>query len=565
MILQALTAYYDRMEKRPPLGYASKPVSFCLTLNPDGSLFAIDDLRTAEGKGRPLQVPDIGQKRSVNIQPNLACDNCSYVLGIDSKGTPQGARERFESFRVLHQRLAKDVHNETTEAVAAFLKNWDPAKSDSLQHREEILAGGNLVFRLRNCKQYLHDIPEVAAWWWKYLSSPSRISGQCLITGRTAPIVELHPAVKGVKGTDASGAGIVNFNCDAFESYGKTQCLNAPVSIEAAFRYTAALNDLLQRNSRQKVLVGTRTIVFWTEKPEPVETIFPHVFDDQSQDTDTLQRIATLLEAVKKGDYPSALGNPETRFYILGLSGNGPRIVVRLWLVSTVEQIVKTLAQHFEDLRIDGKQDKREYPSLDRLLRELAVDKDRAKIPSHLAESVTRAVLTGTLYPHALLQNLLSRIRAESGDVNYLRACLIKAYLNRLFRTQPNRKEVPVALDVSRSEIPYLLGRLFAVLEKVQVDALGKPDISITDRFYASASSTPVVAFPRLLRLSQYHLAKLDEGRRIVRERLIQQIMDGIEKFPSHLTLDEQGLFAIGYYHQKRAFYTSTGRKEVSQ
>ena len=122
-----------------------------------------------------------------------------------------------------------------------------------------------------------------------------------------------------------------------------------------------------------------------------------------------------------------------------------------------------------------------------------------------------------------------------------------------------------MALDVSRSEIPYLLGRLFAVLEKVQVDALGKPDSSITDRFYASASSTPVVAFPRLLRLSQYHLPKLDEGRRIVRERLIQQIMDGIEKFPSHLTLDEQGLFAIGYYHQKRAFYTSTGRKEVSQ
>ena len=565
MILQALNELYARIPGSPEYVYATKPVSFTFVLDRNGALVDVQDERSAEGK-RPapkrLDVPDILQRRSVKIMPNLACDNSAYVLGRDDKENPERARLCFESFKALHARLAQDVPQPATTAVAAFLATWDPARTDELKYKEDLVGGANICFRLSGTREYLHDAPGVAAWWRSYVGSQKAgVVGQCLISGLQQPIAKLHPPVKGVRDAQTMGAGIVSFNLEAFESYGKEQNLNAPVGEEAAFRYAVALNHLLARDSRRRIQIGDATTVFWTEKPEPIEDVFGLLIHPP-EDADQNARLIALLHAVRAGLHPPEMGNPSTKFYILGLSPNGPRLAVRFWLVSSVEEIAQRVARHFEDLRIIPQwPSDRPYSPLWLLLKQTAVQGKDENIPPTLAGAAMRSILTGTLYPRMLLQAVVRRIRAEEGDVSYLRVSLIKACLNRQFRNEGNREEVPVSLDMNRKEPAYRLGRLFAVLEKVQADALGDPNATITDRFYAAASATPAVVFPRLVRLSQHHLAKLEGGLRVVREKLVQEIADALDGFPPHLGLEDQGLFAIGYYHQKKDLYTKKEAK----
>jgi len=383
---------------------------------------------------------------------------------------------------------------------------------------------------------------------------------RCLVSGNLDVIARLHPAIKGVFGAQSSGANLFSFNFDAACSHGrvpKDRGMNSPVGEYAAFAYTTALNNLLRADSRQKLLIGEDTFVFWAEKPDPAEELFA---DWLQPDPDDPARGTIAVEALCKAPHTGVrpFEDDYTRFFVLGLAPNNARLAVRLWNVSTVRELAANIRQHFDDLTIVRSSRDLEYLPLWRLLAATAAQGKRENIPSVLVGETLRAILAGTPYPQTLLVATLQRIRAEQGAVNYVRAALIKTVLIRNARFHHStQQEVSVSLDLQNPNIGYRLGRLFAAMERAQESASPGLNATIRDRFYGAASATPVTAFPYLLnKLTPHHLNKLAVGQKIWLENLIGQVLETVTQFPAHLSLDDQGRFAIGYYHQRHDFFT---------
>ncbi len=564
MILPALNDYYQRLSDDPaagvPLpGYSQQKIHFVLVIDANGKLVQSPvDLRNREGKKltpRELIVPE-AVKRTAGVAANFLWDNTGYVLGADNKGNPERARQCFDAFKERQHAIGDGFDDEGMIALLRFLDSWNPADAEALMFWEE-MAGQNVVFQLDGERRYLHDRPKIRAAWRAYgADSGSATKAPCLVTGQVAPVARLHPAIKGVRGAQSSGAALVSFNLSAFESYGKKQNFNAPVSEEAAFAYTTALNHLLRFDSRQKVSAGDTTFVFWSERDNPLEHFLGNVFADPvatGDDPGDTKALRNFLEAVRDGKKLPGI-DEEMKFHILGLSPNAARLSVRFWLVSSTAEITANVGQHFRDLAIDRRFDTDpEYPSLWRLLRETALQGKSENIQPLLGGGVARAIFTGTPYPQNLLAAVINRIRADH-NINYLRAALIKACLVRRYRiTKQNPMEVKMALNKESTDVAYRLGRLFAALEKVQRDALPGINTTIRDRYYGSASATPKTVFPQLIRLAQHHIQKADYGR--VSDKNIEEILLEVKEFPAHLNLDQQGLFALGYYQQRQALY----------
>ena len=383
--------------------------------------------------------------------------------------------------------------------------------------------------------------------------------GFCPVTGKLDEIARLHPAIKGVRNAQTSGANIVSFNLDAFNSYGKTQGANASIGQSAAFAYTTALNQLLVRDSIQRLQVGDASTVFWSQRPTLLETTIVDIFGEPTKDDPdrNIRAVRSLYEAPNTGILQRESGS--TKFFVLGLAPNAARIAVRFWHVSTVAELATHIRQHFDDLEITRPEFQPRYFSLFRLLISTAALSKADNILPNLAGDVMRAILQGTAYPRSLLQAVILRIRAEH-EITYVRAALIKACINRAGRfSRSDEKELTVALDENNSNAGYRLGRLFAVLEKVQEDASPGINATIRDRFYGAASTTPVAVFSSLMKLKNHHLGKIENrGRVVYFEKLIGEIISAINDFPSHLSLPDQGKFAVGYYHQRQAFFTKS-------
>lgn len=570
MILQALKEYYDRKAADPesqiaPPGFEWKEIHYVVVLQPDG--IPMDLCSTFEGEGKKRRakrhlVPK-AVKRSVGIVSNLLWDNPAYVLGVDLKGRPERVSLQHAAFieRVAELGVIQD---EGLEAVRCFLALTD--KQDRLGTfgglwDDLVKTGLNVSFRLCGEGVLVAERPAVQQAYRDLARPVGEAQRLCLVTGRHASMARLHPSVKGVYGAQPTGGNIVSFNLDAFCSHGKAQGGNAPVSEEAAFAYTTALNYLLGKDSTQRMQVGDASTIFWASKACDFEQQWGDFFgqppkDDPDRNT---RAVEALFKAVQTGAYQQ---NPDTtRFYVLGLAPNAGRLAVRFWISSTVGEMASLVQKHFVDTRIAHGPRDPDALSLFRLLVSTAVQGKAENIPPHLGGEVMRSILGGLPYPEMLLQATIRRVRAER-EVSYPRAALIKACINRRTRYQDPtiQEELKMALDESNTNTGYRLGRLFATLEKIQQEANPGINATIRDRFYGAASGTPVTVFGNLMRLKNHHLAKLEhEGRRIFFERLLGQIMEGIGDFPAHLALADQGRFAIGYYHQMQGFYSRKG------
>jgi CRISPR-associated protein Csd1 len=577
MILHALNNHYERLRENPdvniPLtGFGSQRFSFALLLSVEGELIQPLDLRITEGKKtypRSLIVPQELEERSgAKISPHFCWDNTMYVLGNDNKGKPKRSRDAFEAFRAFHHQLCDGVNETAIIALLSFLDHWNPEDAPSLEYWED-MAGMNLAFQLEGEKRFIHQHPVVEKIWRDHLNAGREaVVGDCLVTNRRAPIARLHPAIKGVRGAQTKGAAIVSFNLDAFTSYRKDQSFNAPVSQDAAFAYTTALNHLLRSDSRQKVRIADATTVFWTERASAMEGFMGAIIEG-SDDPGDIQKIRNYLKTVAQGKPPSDLEeDPDMAFYILGLAPNASRLSVRFWMASTVSDISRKILQHFEDLAIVKRYDTdQESPSLWRLLLETAVQRKSENIPPLLAGALMRSILSGSPYPQSLLSAIIMRIRAD-GNVNYYRAAIIKACLIRRFRNNPNQTmEVGMTLNTETTNTAYRLGRLFAVLENAQRTAVPGAGATIKDRYYGAASATPRTVFPQLMRLSQHHIQKIkqkNDGKDWGIEKRIGEVLQGIDTFPAHLKIEDQGLFALGYYHQRAAQFTKTEKPDTT-
>ncbi len=572
MILHALNDYYQRRQRSPDpqdrlpaFGLEEKEIPFVIEIDPNGQLVNLVDTRTIVGKekiGQRFLVPQ-GVKKTSGVAANLLWDAAEYVLGVDTKGKPERVVEQHTAFcarvKDLPDVALKDAG---IQAVLAFFKNINLKPFEALPVWTEILAANpNMTFRLHGDVELICQRPAVATAGIPVTDNESD-AAICLVSGETASIERLHPAIKGVWGAQSSGANIVSFNLDAFNSYGKTQGANAPLGKSAVFAYTTALNHLLARDSRQRIQVGDASTVFWAEEKHDLETALPDLFgeprkDNPNQGTDAL---TALYQSVQSGKFTR--GKSDTRFHVLGLAPNAARIAIRFWETAPAHELARRIAAHFDDIKIAHAPHEPEHLSLFRLLTGLAVQGKADNIPPNLGGEVMRAILEGLPYPAPLLTLAVQRCRAEQKPT-YQRASVIKAALNRSIRRLNQtalspEKEFQIMLDSTNVNPPYRLGRLFATLEKIQEEASPGLNATIRDRYYGAASSTPVAVFTTLLRLKNHHLGKLSKGRSVQMERLVGEIMGGLDDFPRILALPDQGRFALGYYHQRQAFFTKS-------
>ena len=370
------------------------------------------------------------------------------VLGADNKGKPERSLKTFEAFKKLHRDIGDGLDDEGMIAVLRFLDSWDPADAPELEYWDDMVAGANLVFQLDGELldgelRYIHDRPKVKDSWLKhYTENSSRVVATCLVCGEEKPIARLHPKIKGVRGSQTSGASIVSFTPDAFKSYGKEQSFNAPVSEEITFNYTTALNYLLRFDSRQKIQIGDAATIFWTERESPVEGFMGVILNPQD-DSGDIKEIRDFLEAARDGKkLPEEIDDTDMKFYILGLSPNASRLSVRFWHVSTVGDISAKIGRHFRDLSIIKNYDTDpEFPGMWQLLRETAVLQKTENISPVLSGSIMRSIMTGAAYPQSLMTAIIGRIRADQ-EINYLRVAMIKACLVRKYRITNKSMEV---------------------------------------------------------------------------------------------------------------------------
>lgn len=576
MILQALNDYYLRKAADPDpaarlaaFGLEEKEIPFIVEIDRQGRwLPPIRDTRRKEGKklvGQRFLVPQ-AVKRSSGVAANLLWDTAEYVLGIDTRGKPERVAEQHAAFRARIEALPDQVRAlPGVAAVLAFLDRGNTrAMADDPAWPEILEANPVVSFRLQGDIELVCQHPalsqSVPA---NDVDSDGSQIAMCLVSGNPGPIETLHTAIKGVWGAQSSGANIVSFNLDAFASYGKTQGANAPVGKPAAFAYTTALNHLLARDSRQRVQIGDASTVFWTEKPSEFETLAPDLFGEPPKDDPDrgARAFVSLYRALHDGHF--ATDNDPARCHMLGLAPNAARIAVRFWQTGTIAELGRLLRRHFDDLDVARGPGDPRHLSLFRLLTAIAVQGKADNIPPNLGGEIVRAVFAGedAPYPAVLLNAAVGRCRAEQ-RVTYPRAAAIKATLNRTIRRRnkfaaiPEKEFLPM-LDPTNPNPAYRLGRLFAVLERIQEEASRGLNATIRDRYYGAASSTPVAVFTTLLRLKNHHLGKIaSAGRRVNLERLIGEIMAGLDDIPRQLPLPEQGRFALGYYHQRQDFYT---------
>ncbi|WHZ24973.1 MAG: CRISPR-associated protein, Csd1 family [Nitrospira sp.] len=583
MILQSLASYYDRKRELdphelPPPGYEENAISFVVVLDLDGRLVNLEDWREGEGKrkhGKAQFVPQSKDRTGKDSWKTafLLWDHPRYVFGVPKDGEDrETSQSRLETFR---RRIKQSFPDPSVDnGVNAVVRFYDRTDAFSQLHESALWpqveeGNGNVSFRLRDSTELVCQSTKVRETLAGEFKMDSGVGvRQCLISGHPETIERLHPATP--IPDSKSTAKIHSFNLPAFNSYGKEQGANAPVGKRASFAYTSALNYLLgtrnRQNHKQYLRVGDASAVFWADRSSALEDNCADIFDEPSKDDPDLnaRAIKALYEAPRHGVAP--IKDNQTRFYVLGLGPNAARIAIRFWHVGTVAELAKNILKHFDDLAIVRPSFEKPHLSLFRLLLATAAQGKRENIPPNLGGEVMRAILECLPYPVTLLQGAVRRIRAEQ-EVSYPRAAIVKACLNRI--RQIHEKELTMSLDEDNTDVAYLLGRLFFVLEEAQWAAHSTKtnpgtNSTIRDRFYGAASATPITVFPQLLRLYPHHISKAAKSGRKGIAVCLEKLVDGIttklpakNPFPSYMAVSEQGRFAVGYYHQRHDFFSS--------
>ena len=578
MILQALTRYYEDLLERGEIaapGWSPAKISFALCLDGRGQVTqVIPTMQEVElGKKTVLRPQEMtlpaAVKRTAGIASNFLWDNSTYLLGIDQKGKPERSWDCFEAAKILHHTVLDGVDSPIAQAILAFFDTWQPenaAEHPALSRQyETVTAGGNLLFRVDGV--YPHEDAAIREAWQCCRDGihEDAVRMQCLVTGREDEVTAVHPAIKGVRNAQSSGAALVSFNAPAFCSYGHEQSYNAPVGRYAAFAYTAALNHLLANRDNVQV-IGDTTIVCWAEGAEAVyPDLFTSFMSGSMPSTISEDDLRAALSRLAKGLPCDDLGvDPDRTFYILGLAPNAARLSVRFFLRDSFGRLMRNVNDHYERLEIvKPAYAKPGVLPLWALLRETVNLNSKDKSPSSaMAGATARAVFSGGPYPASLLEAVMLRIRAER-DITWGRAAIIKAYYLKNPHTDCPKEVLTVSLNEASANIPYTLGRLFSVYEAAQQAANPGINATIKDKYFNSAAAMPASIFPVLNNLYQKHLRKLENKQRIYFDKQVSALKGVLgESYPARMTLAQQGTFDLGYYHQTQKRYTKKEEQE---
>ncbi len=561
MILKALYDYYKRCDNLPAKGLEEKEIGFLIVLTSEGQFLRFEDCRTGKDHARTYLVKKHVGRSSAAVA-NYLYDNSAYVLGYSDKSNGK-EQLYFDTFKAQIEDIAEAFpDNNEILAVKAFYNNsreeviqtvsQDPLWEDIKKNLSKKYS--TFSFRIEGDLRIVAEKKEIL----QLEEKDSSDATFCLVSGEYGVPVDTTTATM-IPGSQAT-AKLVAFQVNSgYDSYGKSKCGNAPISENAEFAYTTALNSLLQKGSRNKFMLGTRTFVFWASNNneasrETEKSLFDLLgFSEEANDDPNanLMKVRKVFESIYSGIMKTGL---DDKFYILGLAPNSARIAVVYWSETTLKDFAEKILCHFNDMEIhDTRKDKKPYMGIREIISSVTLGGKMSDATPNLPEAVVKSIFQGLPYPQTLYSACLSRIRAEQ-KLTITRAAIIKAYLNR---QSNNNKKINIMLDKDNNNQGYLCGRLFAVLDKIQEDANNIS--SIRERYMNAASATPSAVFATILNLSVHHSEKLDEGRKIYFEKLKQEILDKVsaDGFPTHLDLQDQGRFFVGYYHQRQDFFTS--------
>lgn len=567
MILKALYDYYNRCGNLPAPGMEEKEIGFVIVISKEGKFLRFEDCRTDKTIGRVYLVKK-HVSRSSAVVANYLYDNSAYVLGYSDKDDSEKNQLYFNTFvekvqSILDRmpdnsdiRTLMNFYAQGREAIHSEVEQdplWEDIKKN-LSKKYSVFS-----FRIEGDLRILAEKKELMQTNEGTKNDNSR--GLCMVTGVQGELVDTTTATM-IQGSQAT-AKLVAFQVNSgYDSYGKEKCGNAPISHEAEFAYTTALNTMLRRDSRNKFTVGNRTFVFWASSNDKAaeqaeESLFDLLgYSEEKKDNPNakIEQVRKVFTAIYSGSLSTSL---EDRFYILGLAPNSARIAVVYWSETPLRDFAGKILRHFDDMEIiDTRKDRKPYMGIKDILSAVTLGGKQSEATPNLPESIIKSIFLGTPYPYTLLSACIRRIRAESGDGNaarITRIAIIKAFLNR---QNVNDKRMEIMLDKRNTNQGYLCGRLFAVLDRIQEDANGIS--SIRERYMNAASSTPSSVFATILNLSSHHLENLsNEGKKVFYEKLKQEIIDKISSdgFPAHLDLQDQGRFFVGYYHQRQDFF----------
>lgn len=578
MILQALYEYYQRKAADPdstiaPRGLEWKEIPYLIIIDKDGQFVRLED--TTEGVGKQKRAKRFlvvkGKNRTGSNSwqtANLCWDHFGYVLAHPKNTDTAGEQKAIQDAQKQNSSFVKEIKkvaaffpkNEDIQAVSSFYDNpgnIEQIKQNLVWEDCKKKDGTNLSFRLDSSDLITAELSDIVSLVTRDAEEEleeEMIEAVCLITGKKGPVALLNSPISIPGGK--SGAKLVGFQKKSgYDSYYKEQGMNAPISREAEDAYTTALNTLLGKDSRNKYKLNDTSVVFWAQKETTFEEVLTFSFI-QKDDPDREQQV---MRNFLKSPFTGVLAEEgQTPFYILGLAPNAARISVRFWRQGTVAQFAGNLKQHFEDLEIVRDKTKREYYSVFNLLTQVSYLYKMDNLPPNLVSDLTQRILDNQPYPTTLQMQCLLRIKADR-NISSVRAAILKAYLNRKFRHTINKpKEITMAVDLENKNQAYLCGRLFAILEKIQGDAIPGANSTIKDRYYGAASTTPVTVFGRLLSLSRHHLSKMENGKSVYYEKLLQGVITNLDSngLPKFLSMDDQSRFAIGYYHEREYLFT---------
>lgn len=582
MILNALVSYYEDLLKAGTIsapGWEKAKISFGLNLDNNGNVIGLLPLKVLQVNGkkkvetpRLMEVPQL-VKRASGIKANFLCENSTYLMGVDEKGKPERSLQCFEACAKLHHQILDSVQTPAAHALLCYFDSWSPGKFDEhiflADSKKDIMKGANILFYV-NGKSVLEDEDIRKAWQEHYNQSEGGLKGICSVTGKETALANLHPTIKGVIGAQAMGTSLVSFNAPAFCSYEKEQGANASVGEYAAFAYGAALNELLRDREHVKS-IGDTTVVYWAEGGKKVyQKLTSAVLFGIEGEGITNQDLSIIFDKLRKGEaiqVDEQILNMDRHFYILGMAPNAARLVVRFFFIDSFGNMLRNIASHYERLRIvKSSYEKYENLPIWRLMSETVNKNARDKSPSpQMAVDTLKAVLTGGRYPVSLLNNTMIRIRAER-EITYGRASILKAYYLKNENKLCPREVLEMELNENCTNVPYTLGRMFAVLEHVQQTANQGINATIKDKYFNAAASTPAQIFPVLINLAQKHLRKLNERQKMYFDKQIGELAVIIgEEYPLRLNLPEQGAFQLGYYCQtQKRFQKKEERNERS-
>ena len=582
MILQALVQHYENLEKDgevSKLGWCSAKVSYGINITKEGQVKSIIWMKEEHMAGKKsvwlpcmLTVPEM-VTRSSGVAANFLCDNSKYLLGIDKEVRQENKRviECFQAAKEKHLAILDEIPGEAALAVRRFFETWNPAcacENQEIKDKwEDITDGGNLVFCMEG--RYVQEDENIQKAWERYLGEGGQkniTEGMCLVTGVKAEIARIHKTIKGVPGAQSSGAALVSFNASAFESYGKEQSYNAPVGKYAEFAYTTALNYLLAQK-KYTVQIGDAMVVFWAENgKQEYQKAFWECAEPARDNQDVIRDLFARIRERKPVYMEDVELNSEQNCYVLGLAPNAARLSVRFFYQNSFGKIIENISSHYERMAmVKPAWEMRDYLGVKDMLDETVNQNAKDKKPvSSMAAMVFQGILSGSRYPNSLYTHTLIRIQAEQGKVTWGRAGIIKAYLMK--NCQWEEGEVYMGLNEESKDTAYVLGRLFSVLESIQMDANPGIKATIRDRYFNSACATPAAIFPILIKLKNSHIKKLErekESSKIYYERLLTKIMGKItiEDYPKRLSLEQQGRFILGYYHQMQKRYEKKEEK----